>query len=83
MQTLKLTHQQNFRITELPENYRVVGIDRGAPVVRKPTGQILRVQQNGRLTAATTEAKCRLANRRADADLLADGLLARDPSEVP
>jgi hypothetical protein len=29
--------------------------------VRKPTGQILRIQQNGRLTAATIAARRRLA----------------------
>jgi len=58
-----LTEQQSTRIAELPEDYQVVGLDRGAPMVRKPTGEVLRIQQNGRLVAATTEAKCRLAAR--------------------
>jgi hypothetical protein len=29
--------------------------------VRKPTGQIIRIQQNGRVTAATIEARRKLA----------------------
>ena len=65
MDTLRLTDQQSLRIAELPEDYRVVGVDGGAPLVRKPTGQILRIQQNGRLIAATIAAKRRLADRRA------------------
>jgi hypothetical protein len=65
METLTLTDQQALRIAELPEDYRVVGVDRSAPFVRKPTGQILRIQQNGKLTAATSEAKHRLAANRA------------------
>ncbi|MGA2322029.1 MAG: hypothetical protein ABSG95_15065 [Solirubrobacteraceae bacterium] len=78
MQTIKLTDQQSLRIDELPEGYRVVGVDHRAPFVRKPTGQVLRIQQNGRLTAATTEAKCRLADRRAEqARRLGGGLAVR------
>ena len=65
METLTLTDQQALRIAELPEDYRVVVVDRSAPFVRKPTGQILRIQQNGKLTAATSEAKHRLAASRA------------------
>ena len=65
MNTLTLTDQQGLRIAELPEDYRVIGVDRNAPFVRKPTGQILRIQQNGNLTAATTGAKDRLAASRA------------------
>jgi hypothetical protein len=61
METAELSRQQRLRIAELPEDYRVIGIDRSAPLVRKPTGQILRIQQNGRLTAATTADKRRLA----------------------
>src|SRR5437016_14263746 len=64
METLMLTDQQALRIAELPEDYRVVGVDRSAPFVRKPTGQILRIQQNGKLTAATSEARHRLAASR-------------------
>ncbi len=40
-------------MAELPEDYRVVGVERRAPLVRKTTGQIIRIQQNGRLTPAT------------------------------
>jgi hypothetical protein len=65
METMRLTDQQSLRIAELPEDYRVVGVDRRAPLVRTPTGQVLRIQQNGRLTAATIAAKRRLADRRA------------------
>ena len=66
METLTLTDQQGVRIAELPEDYRVIGIDCSAPFVRKPTGQILRIQQNGHLIAATIAAKRRLAGGRAD-----------------
>ena len=66
METLTLTDEQALRIAELPEDYRVVGVDGRAPLVRKPTGQILRIQKNGGLIAATIAAKRRLADRRAD-----------------
>jgi hypothetical protein len=69
METMKLTDQQSVRIAELPEEYRVVGIDRTAPLVRKPTGQILRIQPNGRLIAATIAAKQRLADRRGETEV--------------
>src|SRR5947207_733709 len=52
METVELTQQQSARMTELPENYRVVGADHRAPLVRKPTGQIIRIQQNCRLTTS-------------------------------
>jgi hypothetical protein len=61
METVELSQQQSARMAELPEDYRVVGVDHNAPLVRKPTGQILRIQQNGRLTAATIAARRRLA----------------------
>ncbi len=63
METLKLTEQQSTSIADLPEHYRVVGVDRSAPFVRNPTGQLMRIQQDGRLTAATSAAERRLANR--------------------
>src|SRR5271166_4876317 len=62
METVELSQQQSARMAELPEDYRVVGIDHSAPLVRKPTGQIIRIQQNGRLTAATSAARHRLAS---------------------
>jgi hypothetical protein len=61
METMKLTDQQSLRIAELPEDYRVVGVDRRSPLVRKPTGQVLRIRQNGRIIAATVGARRRLA----------------------
>jgi hypothetical protein len=61
METVKLSQQQSLRIAELPEDYRVVGVHGRAPLVRKPTGQVLCIQQNGRLIAATIAAKRRLA----------------------
>jgi hypothetical protein len=54
MASVTLTDQQRLRIKELPDDYRMIGVDRSAPLVRKPTGQIMRVQQNGRLIRATT-----------------------------
>ncbi|MGO8905064.1 MAG: hypothetical protein ACLQMH_05495 [Solirubrobacteraceae bacterium] len=62
METVELSQQQSARMAELPEDYRVVGVDHCAPLVRKPTGQIIRIQQNGRLTAATSAARHRLAS---------------------
>jgi len=59
---LTLTNQQSLRMAELPEDYRVVGVDRAAPVVRKSNGQLLRIQPNGRLVAATVAAKRRLTD---------------------
>ena len=61
MDTVELSPQQSARLAALPEDYRVVGVDHSAPLVRKPTGQIICIQQNGRLTAATIAATRRLA----------------------
>jgi hypothetical protein len=80
METLTLTDQQGLRIAELPEDYRVIGIDRSAPFVRKPTGQVMRIQKNGNLTAATSGAKDRLAGEGADqARQVASGVHASTP----
>jgi hypothetical protein len=81
METMRLSDQQSTRIAELPENYRVMGIDCGAPfVVRRPTGQLLRIEPNGRLTEATVEAKLRLAARpAAAAGRLAGGVQEATP----
>lgn len=65
---MTLTDQQRLRLEELPDDYRVVGIDRRAPLVRKPNGQVVRIQQNGRLIAATIEAKLKLDGRISRAD---------------
>ena len=65
---MTLTDQQRLRLEELPDDYRVVGVDRRAPLVRKPNGQVVRIQQNGRLIAATIEAKLKLDGRISRAD---------------
>jgi len=62
METVELSQQQSIRMAELPEDYRVIGVERSAPLVRKPGGQIIRIQQNGRLSAATVAARNRLAS---------------------
>ena len=80
METLTLTDQQALRIAELPEDYRVIGVDRSAPVVRKPTGQIIRIQQNGSLIPTTIAARRKLADRRADhAGRVGGGVQATTP----
>ena len=61
MEAVELSRQQSARMAELPEDYRVVGVERRTPLLRKPSGQIIRIQQNGRVTAATTEARRGLA----------------------
>jgi hypothetical protein len=60
METMRLSEGQSLRIANLPDGYRVVGIDRGAPCVRKPSGQIQCVLRDGRLIAATVSAMRRL-----------------------
>ncbi len=37
-------------------NARVVGVDRECPLVREPSGRLVRIQANGRVVAATTMA---------------------------
>ena len=61
MEAVELSQQQSAPMAELAEDYRVVGVDHSAPLVRKPTGQIIRIEQNGRLTAAAIAARPRLA----------------------
>jgi hypothetical protein len=61
MEIVELSQQQSARMAEMPEDYRVVGVEHRTPLVRKPTGQIIRIQQNGRLTAATITARRKLA----------------------
>jgi hypothetical protein len=83
METMELTDQQSLRIGELPEDYQMIAVDGNAPFVRKPTGQIMRIQQNGRLTSATVAAKRRLADRRADrAGRLAAGREPPTPTQT-
>ena len=59
METVELSRQQSACMAELPEDYRVVGVERRTPLVRKPSGQIIRIQQNGRMAAATTAVRRR------------------------
>jgi hypothetical protein len=61
METVELSQQQSARMAELPEDYRVVGVERRTSLVRKPSEQIIRIQQNGRMTAATIAARRNLA----------------------
>jgi hypothetical protein len=63
MEAVELSQQQSARVAELPEDYRVVGVERRAPLVRKPTGQIIRIQQDGRLTAATIAGQGQVGQR--------------------
>jgi hypothetical protein len=74
MEAVELSQQQSARMTELSEDYRVVSVDHSTPQRRKPSGQIMRIQQNGRLIAATIAARRRLvataspaSNQRGDA----------------
>jgi hypothetical protein len=62
----RLTAQKSTQVAELPDEYRVVGLDHGAPLIRKPNGQVLRIQQNGRPVGGVTEARCRPAARHRD-----------------
>jgi hypothetical protein len=64
METVELSRQQSARMAELPEDYRVVGVERKTPLVRMPNGQIIRIQQNGRMAAV---ARQRNANYEGDA----------------
>jgi hypothetical protein len=79
METVKLTGQQSLRIAELPADYRVVGIDHSAPLVRKPSGQLLRIQPNGRLVAATLEARRNLEHRASETTVLPHGATFATP----
>ena len=60
MEAVELSRLQRARVPELPEDYRVVGVEHSTPVVRKPSGRLMRIQQNGRLVVATIAARRRL-----------------------
>jgi hypothetical protein len=79
---MRLTDQQSLRIDELPESYQVIGAGFGALFVRKPSGQILGIQQNGRLTAATVAAKRRLDRPRARPRRLSRDMIATPYTRV-
>ena len=48
-----LTQRQMSRLDRLPDDHRVVSAQGDEPVVRRPDGQLLRVQRNGRVSPAT------------------------------
>jgi hypothetical protein len=77
--TTKLTDQQSLRIAELPEDYRVIGVDRSTPFVRKTTEQVLRIQEDGSLIAATIAARRRLASHHADESEHLGGVMVTTP----
>jgi hypothetical protein len=80
MEAVEFSQQQSLRIAELPEDYQVVGVDGCGPLVRKPPGQVLCVQQSGRLTRVTTAAKRGIADHGADEPgHLAGGVQATTP----
>jgi hypothetical protein len=50
--THQLTHRQIRCMEKLPEGHKVVETRHGASIVRRPDGQLFRVQPNGRVTAS-------------------------------
>jgi len=70
---VQLTEQQSLRIAELPHGYRLVGLDGAIPMVREPTGQLVRIEQNGELTTPSVEAKHRLVGAGSDGEALPSG----------
>jgi hypothetical protein len=49
-----LPDRQKLCINELPDGYRVVGVDDCAFVVRDPSGRDALIEQDGHLTGVTT-----------------------------
>ena len=47
--THQLTRRQIRRTEALPEGHKMVNTRHGAPIVRRPDGQLLRMQPSGRL----------------------------------
>ena len=56
MTMTSLTADQIIKLESLPDDIKVVGTDRGAPLLKRPTGQIQRLSENGKLTAARYRA---------------------------
>ena len=56
-----LPDRQKLRITELPEGYRLIGIESDSFVVRDPSGRRLLMQQQGHLVGVTTRSTLRNA----------------------
>ncbi|TMK99773.1 MAG: hypothetical protein E6G34_04430 [Actinobacteria bacterium] len=63
---MELTEQQSLRIAELPDGYRVVALEGATPMVREPTGQLVRIEQNGELTRPRAEDRRKLVGERSD-----------------
>jgi len=59
METVELSGQRSAWMAELPEDDRVVAVERRTPLVSKPSGQIICIQQSGRMAAATTCCRAR------------------------
>jgi hypothetical protein len=78
VETMKLTEQQDRRIRALPADYRIVGVDRSAPFVRTPTGQLMRIERDGRVTTATVAAERSLAEGEVDRSV-SEGVKATTP----
>jgi hypothetical protein len=70
---VQLTEQQSLRIAELPHGYRVVGLDGATPMVREPTGQLVRIEPTGELTTPSAEAKRKLVGESSDGEALPCG----------
>jgi hypothetical protein len=64
--TGRLGQQQTAGTAELPEDYGVVAFEPSAPMVRWSSWEVIRIQQNGRLTAAAIAARRRLATAASD-----------------
>jgi hypothetical protein len=77
---VQLTEQQSLRIAELPNGYRLVGLDGAIPMVREPTGQLVRIEQNGELTTPSAEAKRKVVSEGSDGEALPSG---RVPAVTP
>jgi hypothetical protein len=49
-----LPDREKLLITELPEGFRVVGVDSSGFVIRQPSGRCIVLQQDGQMTGVTT-----------------------------
>jgi hypothetical protein len=54
-----LTKRQLACLASLPEDYRVIGLRRGSPIIERANGEILRIQPNGRLAVTTSVQQVR------------------------
>lgn len=63
---MTLTTAQHNRLDALPENARVVGVDRECPLVEYPfpSGRVVRIDPSGRTIPATGDALDNIQERR-------------------